>query len=113
MCDFIEILPEACQGNAIYFNNIDHDVGIPEEGYSLGPQFPTRTAEISEAYLRITREGRIYTGYYSDDGGNWMLIGKQESDLMPFYVGLHTFGAEKYNAYAEFDYFILDALPSN
>jgi hypothetical protein len=111
MCDYIEILPEACQGNAIYFNNVDHDVGIPEEGYSIGPQFPTRTAEISEAYLRLKREGRNYTGYYSDDGENWTLIGKQESDLFPYYVGIWTFGAETYMADAEFDYFTLEALP--
>jgi beta-xylosidase len=111
MCDYIEIVPEACQGNAIYFNHIDHDVGVPEEGYSIGPQYPTRTIEISEAYLRLTREGRIYTAYYSDDGETWVIIGRQESDLFPFYVGIHTFGAETYLAEADFDYFTLDTIP--
>ncbi len=111
MCDYIEILPEACQGNALYFNHIDHDVGVPEEGYSIGPQYPTRTVEISEAYLRLTREGRIYTAYYSDDGESWVTIGMHESDLFPFYVGIHTFGAQTYLAEADFDYFTLETLP--
>lgn len=111
MCSYIAILPEACQGNAIYFHNVDHDVGVPEEGYSIGAQFPTRVAEQSEAYLRLTREGRIYTGYFSADGENWRLIGRHESDLFPFYVGLMTCCAETYEANADFDYFALEALP--
>ena len=111
MCDYIEIIPEACQGNAIYFAHVDHDVGVAEQGYSIGPQYPTRTEEISEAYLRLTREGRNYTAYYSDDGETWRVIGKHESDLFPFYVGLYTCCAETYVADAHFDYFTLEALP--
>ena len=111
MCDYIEIVPEACQANAIYFNHIDHDVGVPEEGYSIGPQYPTRTIETSEAFLRLSREGRTYTGDFSDDGVNWITIGKHDSDLFPFYVGIHTFGAVTYLANADFDYFTLEALP--
>jgi beta-xylosidase len=111
MCDFITQIPEACQGNAIYFNHIDYDLGVPGEGYSIGPQFPTRTVEMSEAYLRLTRKGRTYTAYYSDDGETWETIGRHESDIFPFYVGLHTFGAQKYLADADFDFFTLEILP--
>lgn len=111
MCSFIEEIPEACQGNAIYFHHVDHDVGVPEEGYSIGPQYPTRTLEISEAYLRLTREGRTYTAYYSDDGETWVTIGRHESDLFPFYVGIQTGGAQTYLAEADFDYFTLDIIP--
>jgi beta-xylosidase len=110
ICTYTNI-PEACQGNAIYYNHIDHDVGVPEEGYSIGPQFPTKTVEDSEAYLRLTREGRTYTAYYSDDGETWVIIGRHESDLFPFYVGIHTFGAETHLADADFDYFTLETLP--
>jgi len=111
MCDYVDIVPEKCQGNAIYFNHIDHDVGVPEEGYSIGPQFPTRTENQSEAYLRLAREGILYSAYYSDDGENWTIIGNHETDLKPNYVGIQTFGAQQNNAFAEFDYFTLETLP--
>lgn len=110
MC-YIPSIPEACQANALYYNHIDYDTGVPEEGYSIGPQYPTKTVKTSEAYLRLVREGRIYTAYYSDDGETWMTIGRHETDLFPFYVGIHTFGAQSYAANADFDYFTLETLP--
>jgi len=110
MC-YLPSAPAACQANALYYNHIDHDTGVPEEGYSIGPQYPTKTVKTSEAYLRLTREGRIYTAYYSDDGEKWMTIGRHETDLFPFYVGIHTFGAQSYSANADFDYFTLETLP--
>jgi beta-xylosidase len=111
MCDYLDIIPEACQGNALYFAHADHDVGVPEQGYSIGPQYPTRTREMSEAYMRLTREGRTYTAYYSEDGVNWRVIGRHDSDLFPFYVGINTAGAQTYEANADFDYFTLETLP--
>ena len=112
MCDYIDIIPDKCQGNAIYFNHIDHDLGVPEGSYSIGPQYPTPTENKSEAYLRLTREGGTFTAYYSD-GGDWTIVGTHEADLFPYFVGIQTFGAQENNAYADFDYFTLEAISSS
>ena len=107
-------IPDAtfcCIGNAIYYNNIDQVLGVPGEGYSVGPQFPTKVDLLDEAYLRLTRVGKTYTAYYSDNGENWIIIGKHDLDLIPKYVGIQTFGAQKYPADADFDYFTLELLP--
>jgi beta-xylosidase len=110
MC-YIPGATHVCIGNGIYFNLYNRDEGVSEEGYQIGSSFPTKTIEKSEAYLRLTREGRTYTAYYSDDGETWVTIGRHESDLFPFYVGLLAIGAQTNPADADFDYFTLETLP--
>ncbi|UCF60324.1 MAG: hypothetical protein JSV37_11230 [Anaerolineaceae bacterium] len=108
MC-YVPDIPGRCVGNGLYFDQIDIDMG-GELGF-VGDNFSTRTAKESEAYLRIVREGRTYTAFYSEDGINWQPIGRHESDLFPFYVGLIASQAYGYPAIADFDYFTLETLP--
>ncbi len=110
MC-YLPSLPGNCVGNGLYFDNHDVDEGVGAEGYSILSNFATRTVNTSEAYLRIVREGRTYTAFYSDDGINWQTIGRHESDLFPFYVGLFAAQAYEQPAVADFDYFTLEAIP--
>jgi beta-xylosidase len=111
MCYLPALPPGTCVGNGLYFDNLDVDEGVGDEGYSILDSFPTSTLKKSEAYLRIVREGRTYTAFYSDDGINWQTIGRHESDLFPFYVGLIASQAYEQPAKADFDYFTLEALP--
>jgi len=60
-----------CLGNGIYF---DKEVA----GVAASENFPTTTVSLSEAYLRIVRTGDLYTGYFSEDGTNWTLVGSHE-----------------------------------
>lgn len=100
-----------CVGNGLYYDNLNVDEGEwSDEGFR-DDHFATSTVIKSEAYLRIVREGRTYTAFYSDDGMNWQTIGRHESDLFPFYVGLIASQAYEHPAYADFDYFTLEALP--
>ncbi|UCC76049.1 MAG: hypothetical protein JSW37_11095, partial [Anaerolineales bacterium] len=61
--------PPTCAGNAIYFDRV-------EGGDLVGGAFTTATTEQGEAYLRVVREGTTYSGYYSGDGNQWVLIGQ-------------------------------------
>ncbi len=100
-----------CVGNGLYYDNLNVDEGVwSDEGFR-GDNFATSTVINSEAYLRMVREGRTYTAFYSDDGINWQAIGRHESDLLPFYVGLIASQAYEQPAMADFDYFTLEALP--
>jgi beta-xylosidase len=87
------------------------DEGVRTDEGWRADNYATSTANKSEAYLRIVREGRTYTAFYSDDGINWQAIGRHESDLFPFYVGLIASQAYEQPAIADFDYFTLEALP--
>jgi len=61
--------------------------------------------------LRLRREGTTYTGYYSEDGANWTVIGQHTSNLTPFRVGLIAAQANEAETTADFDYFTIVALP--
>ena len=95
----------------VYFDHYSREEGVPEAGYSIGPNFAMETVNQSEAFLRLIREGRVYTAYYSEDGETWITVGRHESDLFPFFVGLIATGAFEHPAKADFDYFTLEQLP--
>jgi hypothetical protein len=59
----------------------------------------------------LRRVGNSYTGFYSEDGNNWIEIGTQESGITPRYVGLVGAQGFEGEAPADFDYFILEELP--
>jgi hypothetical protein len=67
-CESIFEVPDLSQSNAVYFIHTDRELAEEDRGYAVGPQFPTRTDVVGEAYLRLTREGSMYTGYFSEDG---------------------------------------------
>lgn len=103
---------DCCIGNALYYDNIDFDLGLPGAGYGIDLLSPTKTDEMDEAYLRLTREGKTYTAYYSNDGENWTTVGKHEVDWVPVYVGIQTSGNQNSTpADADFDYFTLETFP--
>ena len=105
-----EDLPDVFAANALYFDYIDYDIGDPV-WHDVDPNFHTRTDELDEAFLRLTRQQGTYTAYYSSDGEEWTMIGSHESDIVPIYVGITTCCATQYLADADFDYFTLEMLP--
>lgn len=95
--------PEGCAGNGIYFDRTQHG--------ELGENYATATANQSEAYLRLRREGTTYTGIYSEDGANWIVIGQHTADLTSLRVGLIAAQAYEAETTADFDYFTIETLP--
>ena len=103
---------ECCIGNALYYDNQDKILGVPEQGYAINLLSPTKTDELDEAYLRLTREGKTYTAYYSNDGENWTTIGKHKVGWVPVYVGIMARGNQNSTSVdADFDFFTLKILP--
>jgi serine/threonine protein kinase len=97
-CDYQNL----CAGNGLYFDNITDSV------------FSTDNFKIAfsdeEAYLRLTRDGNLYTAYYSTDGETWIEVGKHRHDFTSVYVGLTAAQAPAPIA-AQFDFFTLQELP--
>lgn len=95
--------PGGCAGNGIYFDRAQH--GEFDENYATAMTNP------SEAYLRLRREGTTYTGNYSEDGANWIVIGQHTADLTSLRVGLIAAQAYAAETTADFDYFTIERLP--
>jgi beta-xylosidase len=96
-CDVVN----ACVGDGVYFDNF-------ENGSSTGSNYHT-AFHGSVIYLRLRREGNTYTGYYSEDGQNWIMTGKHVRDFSQIRVGLVAAQAST-EIPAVFDYFTMDAL---
>jgi regulation of enolase protein 1 (concanavalin A-like superfamily) len=94
--------PDACVGNGIYFDSIGNVID----------SIATVTTNPSLAYLRLRREGTTYTGYYSEDGENWTIIGQHISNINPVQVGLMAGQALEVETTADFEYFTMEELPS-
>jgi beta-xylosidase len=95
---------DVCKGNAIYFD-------LAETGKDNTPNFATAQTDLSQAHLRLRREGTKYSGYYSGDGVNWSLIGEHTSNIAPAYIGLVASQAYEAEADADFDCFRVQNLP--
>jgi len=91
---------EVCLGDGIYFDNI-------RAGGLVGPNYATAAEGRAVAYLRLQRQGETYTAFYSEDGGNWSVIGQHTTDLTGVSVGLVASQASEAPAIADFDYFVL------
>jgi beta-xylosidase len=93
--------PPTCVGNGIYFDYV-------EGGFFAGHYAVTTTVE-GEAYLRIERQGDVYTGSVSTDGTNWALIGAHTIAITPTQIGLLAGnGLQPVGEIpADFDYFTL------
>lgn len=72
---------EWCAGNAIYFDHI-------QAGEFVGSNYATVVEDPSMAYLRLSRTGDTFTGYYSPDGTRWTTIGQHTAPLFFLQVGL-------------------------
>jgi hypothetical protein len=93
---------DVCLGDGIYFDHI-------QAGGLVGSNQATATGSQSLTYLRLRREGLTYTGYHSEDGANWSVIGQHTADLSEVRVGVVAAQAFEAPATADFDYFVLSA----
>jgi len=83
-----------------------------------GRQYTTLigSADINSTYLRIVRKGSWFTGEYSSDGINWVLVNTLNYDYFdidvlgePVDVGLYVTSVDRDGAfYADFDYFNME-----
>jgi beta-xylosidase len=97
-------LQNGCVGNGIYFE------GAQNKQY-IGPNLATETLKKDEAYLRLDKIGSLFTGYYSEDGNNWIVIGEHEFAMLSPKVGLIAGNSFVAGTVAYFDYFIQKELP--
>jgi beta-xylosidase len=95
---------ETCVGNGIYFDNLI-------AGALTGGNYATSTANPSTIYLRLQRIDNTYTGFFSEDGTNWVNIGQHTNDLQPVGVGLFAGQSCVGSIPADFDYFEIIQLP--
>lgn len=95
---------DICKDNAIYFD-------LAETGKDNTPNFAAAQTDLSQAHLRLRREGTKYSGYYSGDGINWSLIGEHTSSITPAYIGLIASQAYESETNADFDCFSVQNLP--
>lgn len=73
--------------------------------------FATKAAGIEIVYLRLRREGNVFTARVSENGSDWRIIGAHKGDLKPLFVGLVA--GQAVNSLpkpAQFDYFTINAL---
>jgi hypothetical protein len=83
----------------------------PESSQARGENFATQTVRPDEAYLRIDKTGSLLTGYYSEDGASWSVIGEHEISMTDPRVGLMAGQSFESGAVAFFDYFKLMRMP--
>lgn len=82
------------------------------DGNFTGENFGTAAPAVDTLYLRLRREGNTYTSYGSEDGTDWQVIGTHTSEMSPMFVGLVSGQAVNTNPKpAQFDYFVINALP--
>ena len=93
-------LPGACVGDGLYLDDI-------ENGSIVGSNY--RTAYSGPiVFLRLQRTGNTYSGYYSQDGEQWVKLGEHTRDFSQVRVGLIAAQAPVEIA-AVFDYFAMQA----
>jgi len=92
-------------GNGIYFY---HEV----QGTPIGSSFPTTTTAPDEVYLRLVRDGEVYTGYVSEDGVDWTMLGQHtvSAGFMPAKIGLFAASGTQQAAEipSDFDFFCVN-----
>jgi branched-chain amino acid transport system substrate-binding protein len=90
----------ACVGSGIYFDNI-------ENGSFVGSNYQT-AFDGELIYLRLQRRGNTYSGYYSEDGEQWIKTGEHVRDFSQMRIGLLAAQAPT-EITAEFDYFAMNS----
>ena len=96
--------PDVCVGNGIYFDAV-------KNGRMGETNFATATPIKDEAYLRMDKNGPRFTGYYSDNGTDWIMIGEHELSMIDPKVGLVATNSHIVGMIAYFDYFTLVEMP--
>lgn len=93
-----------CANDGFYMDMVVGGSMIPESFAVSAPATDT-------VYLRLRREGNTYTTYTSQDGQQWKLIGAHQSQMKPMFVGLVAGQGYAGSQPAQFDYFVINALP--
>ena len=93
-----------CVGNGIYFDAV-------QNGQWTGKNFGTDTQIKDEAYLRIDKNRDTFTGYYSENGADWMMIGEHEMTMIDPKVGIFAGQSFIVGQVALFDYFSVMEMP--
>ncbi len=80
---------------------------------SVGGLFPFSS---DETYFRVTKQGQIYSGWFSSDGVNWTWGGSEFNATPWSYIGLNTVrqawdGNFNVASDADFDYFRVSTVP--
>ncbi len=97
---------ELCVNSGVYLD-IEQDGEVNFNNFMIPTNLP-------ETYLRLRKEGTIYTGYYSADGHVWVEIGQYEHPMAPLKIGLNANngnddpGAPQLPA--DFDFFMTQSL---
>lgn len=94
-----------CVGDGFYIDSI-------AGGGFTGENFATEVFETDTVHLRLRREGSTYTAYASENGADWKVIGAHNNGMIPLFVGLvagQSMGSASQPA--QFDYFLINALP--
>jgi len=98
---------DACGGNKIYFDFEQR--GTPVANKAIA----SSTKDL--AYLRVTKQGPMYSGHYSSDGTTWILVAQHRSmEMRPGGVGIVTTGDATpggIQVAADFEYFRITELP--
>jgi len=94
-------LADLCVGDGVYFDNFENG--------SIGENSYKTAFHGSVTYLRLRRIGNTYTGYYSEDGENWLMLGEYTQDFSQVRLGLMAAQAEK-PIPATFDFFTISPL---
>jgi serine/threonine protein kinase len=94
-------LPDICSGDGIYFDNFENG--------SITGSSPMISIDVPVIYLRLQKVGIAYTGYYSEDGENWIRLGEHDRDFSPVRVGLMAAQSDQ-EIPALFDFFTLTSL---
>jgi len=94
-----------CVGDGFYLDLYTNGKMSPES-------FATKAPNTDVVYLRLRREGNELTAYTSENGNEWKLIGRKNSEMQPLFVGF-VVGQSMGSATkpAQFDYFVINALP--
>lgn len=94
-----------CAGDGYYMDLISDGNFTPEN-------FATKATEIETVYLRLRREGNVFTAYASENGAEWKVIGAHKGSMKPLFVGLVAGQAVNSTPKpAQFDYFVINSLP--
>ena len=95
-----------CAGDGFYLD-------VVSDGNLINENFATKAGEIETIFLRLRREGNLFTGFVSENGQDWKQIGAHMSDaIQPIFVGLVAGQSIQTKPKpAQYDYFLVNRLP--
>lgn len=102
-CDPLAI-PGICVGDGVYFDKI-------EDGETVNAFVSEISTNTEVLYLRLLADGDSYSGYFSEDGEIWTLVGNQVASYIDTDIGLIAHQAYEEPAAASFDYLTVTSPP--